>query len=127
MSRLRTRTAAGFTLIELLIVVVIIGILASIAIPKFHNSKEQAYIAAMREDVRNLATAEEAYYDDNNGIYASTTLQLGTNYKASAGVTITLLGTASTWRATARNPMTTVSCRLATGTTKSYDGAVVCK
>ncbi len=127
MLRRRSRTPEGFTLIELLIVVVIIGILASIAIPKFHNSKEQAYIAAMREDVRNLATAEEAYYSDNSGMYATSTAALGTNYKASAGVTVTLLGTASSWRATARNPATTVSCRLAAGTTKSYDGAVVCK
>ncbi|HJQ66607.1 MAG TPA: prepilin-type N-terminal cleavage/methylation domain-containing protein, partial [Gemmatimonadales bacterium] len=48
----------GFTLIELLIVVVIIGILASIAIPKFVNTKEKAYIASMKSDLRNLATAE---------------------------------------------------------------------
>ncbi len=117
----------GFTLIELLIVVVIIGILASIAIPKFHNSKEQAYIASMREDMRNLATAEEAYYSDNTGMYAANVAALGTAFNPSPGVTITLLGTASSWRATARNPMTTVTCRLATGTTKSYDGQVTCK
>ena len=51
----------GFTLIELLIVVVIIGILASIAIPKFANTKEKAYIASMKSDLRNLITAQEAY------------------------------------------------------------------
>jgi type IV pilus assembly protein PilA len=117
----------GFTLVELLIVVVIIGVLASIAIPKFRNSKEQAYIAAMREDVRNLATAQEAYYADHSGSYAINTAALGTAYQASPGVTITLVGTASNWRATARNPMTTVSCRLAAGTTRSYDGQVVCR
>ncbi len=117
----------GFTLIELLIVVVIIGILASIAIPKFKNTKEKAYIAAMKEDVRNLASAEEAYLSDHNGFYAPDIATLGTAYKASAGVAITLLGTASNWRATARNPMTTVSCRLATGTNKIYDGTVVCR
>ncbi|HEU4641597.1 MAG TPA: prepilin-type N-terminal cleavage/methylation domain-containing protein [Gemmatimonadaceae bacterium] len=55
----------GFTLIELLIVVVIIGILAAIAIPKFANTKNKAYMASVKSDLRNLQTAEEAYYSDN--------------------------------------------------------------
>src|SRR3989441_10182308 len=52
----------GLTLIALLIVVVIIGILAAIAIPKFANTKAKAYIASMKSDLRNLVTAEEAYF-----------------------------------------------------------------
>src|SRR3954468_20660581 len=57
----------GFTLIELLIVVVIIGILAAIAIPKFANTKDKAYVAQMKSDLRNLATYEEQYAADNGG------------------------------------------------------------
>ena len=59
------KSARGFTLIELLIVVVIVGILASIAIPKFANTKEKAYLATMKSDLRNLATAEESYMFDS--------------------------------------------------------------
>src|SRR6266571_5896491 len=55
----------GFTLIELLIVVVIIGLLATIAIPKFSNTKEKAFVGTMKSDLRNLATAEEAFFYDS--------------------------------------------------------------
>lgn len=56
----------GFTLIELLIVVVIIGILAAIAIPKFANSKEKAVLAGMKSDLRNIVTSQEGFYFDNS-------------------------------------------------------------
>ncbi len=54
----------GFTLIELLIVVVIIGILAAIAIPKFQAVRMKGYRAAMMADLRNLASLQELYYND---------------------------------------------------------------
>lgn len=58
------RNAKGFTLIELLIVVVIIGILAAIALPQFASTKEKAYDAAAKSDLRNLMTSQEAYFAD---------------------------------------------------------------
>src|SRR5438477_13023557 len=73
-----TRNKKGFTLIELLIVVVIIGILAAIAIPKFANTKDKAYVAAMKSDLRNMATYEEQYAADNGGAYFSGTATYAT-------------------------------------------------
>jgi type IV pilus assembly protein PilA len=59
-----TSARKGFTLIELLIVVVIIGILAAIAIPKFEFTKGKANVSAIKSDLRNLMSAQEAYYYD---------------------------------------------------------------
>ena len=58
------RNRKGFTLIELLIVVVIIGILAAIAIPKFEFTKGKANVSAIKSDLRNLMSAQESYYYD---------------------------------------------------------------
>jgi len=117
----------GFTLIELLIVVVIMGILASIAIPKFANTKTKTYIASMKEDLRNLASVQEAYFAANNGHYASSVAALGTSLHTSPGVTIILGVTGSGWRATATHWSSAVRCKLAAGTTRAYDGAVICQ
>ncbi|HEX2781708.1 MAG TPA: prepilin-type N-terminal cleavage/methylation domain-containing protein [Gemmatimonadaceae bacterium] len=93
---LRT-TRRGFTLIELLIVVVIIGILAAIAIPKFSNTKEKAYVTAMKSDLRNLVNAEEAFFADSVK-YTATMTQL--SFRPSAGVwTPTITVGAGFWTA----------------------------
>jgi type IV pilus assembly protein PilA len=93
----------GFTLIELLIVVVIIGILAAIAVPAFAATKSKAYTASMKTDLRNLVTAQEAYFSDNS-TYASTTASLSTSFHVSAGNTVTdPIADAAGWSATITN------------------------
>ena len=90
-----TRRRSGFTLLELLIVSLIIGILATIAISKFGQSKRRAYISAMRADLRNLATTAESRFATENS-YAGLSSSGG-----SAGVQLVVESTASTFKGTA--------------------------
>jgi prepilin-type N-terminal cleavage/methylation domain-containing protein len=113
-----SRNRKGFTLIELLIVVVIIGILAAIAIPKFANTKQKAYVATLKTDLRNLVTAEEAYFADKT---TYTTALATTQFQPSQGVTYSVTAASGTgWSATATHVglvgATPSGCHIAIGT-----------
>ncbi len=111
----------GFTLIELLIVVVIIGILAAIAIPKFANSKGKAILASMKTDLRNLVTAQEGFWFDNNDYAGSVTNGAQVNapagggsipFRASTGNTVVITyGSASGYSATVTNTVLVTGIR----------------
>jgi prepilin-type N-terminal cleavage/methylation domain-containing protein len=128
------RSQKGFTLIELLIVVVIIGILAAIAIPKFANTKEKAVVASMKSDLRNLAGTQEAYWNQTQSYYAGVIPNLGVfAYQPSQGVTVTIVNaTAAGWSAQATAvPLTTTTCVIFYGTVApippaTADAAVAC-
>lgn len=112
-----SRARSGFTLIELLIVVVIIGILVAIAIPKFSATKEQAYLAKMKGDLHNLATAEEAYASDNGAYYGGAIPSVTLVYAPSQDISITITATSpSGWAAVASAPgISTRTCALFVG------------
>jgi len=78
---------------------VIIGILASIAIPKFNSTRERAYLAALRADLRNLANLQDVYYNDNF-TYSTDPAALG--YTNTEGVLMNLVEASGTgWSASA--------------------------
>jgi prepilin-type N-terminal cleavage/methylation domain-containing protein len=121
----------GFTLIELLIVVVIIGILAAIAIPKFQTTKGKANAAALRSDLRNLATAQESYIYEH-GAYAAVSGNL--SYSGSPGVTITIeAASPQGWAARATHPSSyPLTCAMYVGNVTppvpaTVEGVIACQ
>ena len=121
----------GFTLIELLIVVVIIGILAAIAIPKFAATKDKAKLASVKTDLRNMMTSEEAYFSDFAVYGDFAALQSKTNASLSSGNTIAIGTNASGYTATVTNSSITTGfnqcqVQVGAGAASTVDGTIVC-
>ncbi len=111
MNRLSRR--AGFTLIEILIVVVILGLLATIVIPKFGSSREKAFLTSMKADLRNLVTQQEAFMADS-GRYASSFPT--TMWRTTTGVNLlSITTTADGWSAAVGHSSTTKTCVIFVG------------
>lgn len=104
------------------LLIVVVGIFAAIAIPKFANTKQKAYIAQMKADLRNLATAEEKYREEH-GRYQSSVDSLG-GFTFSYGVTLARPIEAGTdgWTATVRREESPVTCTISVGDRLSEGG-----
>ena len=124
-------TRRGFTLIELLIVVVIIGILAAIAVPKFGATKDKAKLVSIRADVRNLMSTMEGYASDSGRYVTPDAAKL----LVSTGNQITALqanAAGSGYTVTVTNPTITQGPRTCTvgvateAPTEGEDGKIKC-
>lgn len=110
----RVAEGRGFTLIELLMVLVIIGLLASVLVPRFANSRERAFVGAMKSDLRNLASAEEEYFYDYQS-YTVTVANLA-GFRPSTGVAVTVhQAHEGGWSASTTHTNTTKICSLFVG------------
>lgn len=121
----------GFTLIELLIVVVVVGILAAIAIPKFTNTKGKSFASSMKSDLRNLASQQEAYFYSHEQ-YAANLADV--DFPGSPGVVLTITeSSGSGWSAVATHPAADpLTCAVYYGTAAQVapaldQGAVHCQ
>jgi len=102
MNRLRLRAEGGFTLIELLVVIAIIGILAAIAIPQFAAYRRRSFASQSQSDLRNAATAQEAYFVDFNHYQAGAMAAASPpGFNPTAGVTTTATDNVSDFTMTA--------------------------
>ncbi|MFI5234306.1 MAG: type II secretion system protein [Gemmatimonadales bacterium] len=118
----------GFTLIELLIVVVIIGILAAIAIPKFAATKDKAKLASVKSDIRNLMTAEESYFSDFQTYTGTLPTNIFGQSSGNSAPAITVTGS-SGYIATITNASITSgakSCLVNIGGGSTNDGVISC-
>jgi prepilin-type N-terminal cleavage/methylation domain-containing protein len=89
------RGAAGFTLIELLVVIAIVGILAAIAIPQMAAYRRRGIDSQVKSDIRNVITAQEAYFVDMRTYTGSVGDLTDTRgYRQSANVAMAVTGTA---------------------------------
>jgi type IV pilus assembly protein PilA len=101
------KNSKGFTLIELMIVVVIIGILAALAIPRFMRSTTKAKMSEARQLLKQIYTMQRAYRQENdtytcNGLTASSTAQntfspIGVEVGASARYSYAMTAAANTF------------------------------
>ena len=118
------RSQNGFTLIEILVVAVLLGAIATIAIPRYTGAKAKAYQAAMTADLRAAAIFEEQYAADNHGQYfsgAATQESPLNGFTPSKDVTVTftafnILGSQlGDWLAIAQHGQSAENCEMRSG------------
>src|SRR5581483_505488 len=94
----------------------------AIAIPKFANTKSKAYVTAMKSDLRNLVTAEEAFFSDSSK-YTSVVTALKFQNSTGTNVPVIAVG-AGYWTATNTHTQVSTTCGIGINTTNPLSGVV---
>ncbi len=105
------RSQKGFTLIELMIVVVIIGILAALAIPRFMRATTKSKQSEAKNILKQIYVMERSYFQEKDVYFSpggavtvqpgGTIADLGIEIMSSARYSYTVTGGAATFTATA--------------------------
>ena len=106
----------GFTLIEVLVVLVVLGILSGIAIARYLDTKDAAYLASMKADLRNFALYEQNYLMDSQGSYFAGN-GAAQGFSSTPGVTVVATtdpGPPPSWHAVATHSKTAKTCSITT-------------
>lgn len=120
---MRFRRRDGFSLVELFVVIVVIGVLVGLAIPRFRSFRRKFYITTMTSDLQNLALSEEAYWSEWSR-YSEDLRAL--DFTPSSDVKVTVVSADSTgWSATASHGADDARCAMFYGTAPEVPPATV--
>jgi type II secretory pathway pseudopilin PulG len=122
-----------FSLVELTVVMLIIGFLVVAALPRYGAAKQDAYVARMLDDLRNLATSQEAYFSEHSRYFDGDFPLAMRVYSPAAGVRVVIHQASATgWSATASTNGSTRECTIYMGTAApvgpaTVDGSAACR
>jgi prepilin-type N-terminal cleavage/methylation domain-containing protein len=117
----------GFTFIELLTVMIVIGLLAAVGVPRIRTMKERSYQATLRSDLGALRLAQEVYFAENHQ-YATVASALELRLSRNVSVDIESSDPYRGWKAAARHPGLSTPCTTAQGpdAVGVEAGAIIC-
>jgi hypothetical protein len=104
---------AGFSVAEAVIAVITLGLVGAIFIARRSDDRSSAAVTDMRLNLRNVQSAEAAYYLDHGSAFAPSARDLGVLYSPTPEVTVIISGvTATHWHTTATHQSSDVRCEI---------------
>jgi prepilin-type N-terminal cleavage/methylation domain-containing protein len=122
------QTRRGFTFVELLVAVAVFGALTAVAVPRYHDFKERAYLSSMRSELGSLRVAQEAYWSENQ-TYSTDTTALDWNGSSLVTLNLSALNPGAGFTAEARHvryPGALCATYVGSDAVSSASGEIIC-